>query len=186
VRGVAAGACVVALLATAACGQAAGRQAAVPGAWTWVATDHTLACPSCTYRPIAADLSVAGGTGVPFPAGTSIDVRVSIADVGSGPIVLRGAVSLPVEVVPTAGGSALWTGVLPALPSRWSGNGDLSFVWNERNSAGRLVPAGAYLLELKLPLTIDYTMGGAAGRETLQGVGDPASGETFAVPLRIA
>lgn len=184
-RWLAAGACAVGLLVTAACGRSAGTTA-VPGAWTWVASGHTVTCAACAYAPVAVDVSVAGGIVAPFPEGSALDVKVSVADIGQGPIVMRRRVALPVEVVPDAGGPPLWTGDLPALPARWSGDGYLSFVWRARDSAGHSLPAGAYRLELRLPLTIDYSAGGSSGQEMLREPGDPAAGETFSVLLRIA
>jgi len=178
-------ACAFLLLLAAGCGRAAPGPAHVRGTWTWVATGHTVVCATCQYRPISLGLGVVGGPNATFHLGRAAAFRVAVSDIGPGPIDTDQPLALPVEIASTAGGQSVWAGVLPAVPDHWSGDGSLSFAWNERDRDGRPVPAGSYLMELGLPLTIHYSIGGTAGQETLSGAGSALSGEVFAVPFRL-
>ncbi|NOU92453.1 hypothetical protein GC093_04280 [Paenibacillus sp. LMG 31456] len=106
-----------------------------------------------------------------FTIGQEVGLRFSIQNVSKDELELNPLTSFEVEInrqLDSGDGSIkpelVWSGKILASKSVFkSGESEeLTFIWDQKDSDGKQVPFGNYSVQIKLPMTIDYTKAGAS------------------------
>jgi hypothetical protein len=104
------------------------------------------------------------------------DIRFTIKNVSQDDLTLDSSVSFEIEIVRREDRGdgrkqePVWSGKLPVLKSRFQSGtaGVFKFKWDQKDSDGKQVPFGLYEVQIKLPMTINYTKDAKDGTRTIQ------------------
>jgi hypothetical protein len=157
----------------------------ITSTWTWKAGQEQY--DNQAYVPLTLALHMNPPSSSGYKVGTSLDFAITLADDGTAPVTLSEPLALEVQVRRLnkgVAGPVLWEAVLPSTPTT-IGIGTINVSWKQTDSTGQPVGPGTYQASVKTPISVNYTMAGKSGTETLAGTGSPIDGETFSTIFQI-
>ncbi|MFD0677741.1 MULTISPECIES: hypothetical protein [unclassified Paenibacillus] len=106
-----------------------------------------------------------------FSRGQEVGLRYAIRNVSTDELELNPSTSFTIEITRQLDIGAgrikpelVWSGKIPESKALFKSGGseELTFSWDQKDSDGKQVPFGNYSVQIKLPMTIDYTKAGVS------------------------
>jgi hypothetical protein len=122
------------------------------------------------------------------PYGSDVGIQFAVRNMSEVALTMQPITSFKIDISrrDTMDGSLtlVWSGQIDSLDAKFAGGEvhSLDFIWDQKDSDGKQVPFGEYSVEIKLPMSINFTKGSEKG--TLQHE-DAQRAMLTSFPLRI-